>query len=130
MNFRGIKFSLFTFVVLGLFSPGRSRVLPALVSPRELVGRWAVLHGNTKSEACRSDFISDFLPDGRYGGDMEDGVWSLSGDILTVKILRSNYDAGGEGPMRRLRQPEIRKIHVAKRRDGLISVDHDIAVRC
>ncbi|KAG5734279.1 hypothetical protein E4T56_gene14271, partial [Termitomyces sp. T112] len=52
---------------------------------------------------------------GRYGGDLEDGVWSLSGNILTIKILRSNYDTGGEGPMRRVRRPEIRKIRVSKR---------------
>jgi hypothetical protein len=60
---------------------------------------------------------------------MEDGVWSLSGDILTVKILRSNYDTGGEGPMRRLRRPDVRKIHVSKRRNGQINFDQDIAVR-
>ena len=130
MNSRRIKFLLSATIALGLQSTVNGRVFPPKVAPHDLVGSWVVTHGNSKSEACQSDFVSDFLPDGRYGGDLEDGVWSLAGNILTIKILRSNYDTGGEGPMRRVRRPEIRKIRVSKVRDGQINMDHDIAVRC
>lgn len=115
---------------LSISASAQSRALSQHLAPHELFGNWAILHGNDKHDACLTDYMSSFLRDGRYEGYFEEGVWTLSDDILTIKVLRSNYDTSGEGPMRRLRRPDVRKIHVLKGRGGQITFNHDVAVRC
>lgn len=110
--------------VIGLTSRVIAAPTPSVTS-RQIVGTWVTSDARSPGSAmalCGTDANDDFLPKGKYAGLFEEGAWSVSRGVVTITVTRSNYASGGEGPMKRLSKPEVRRFTVETLQDGVARV--------
>ena len=69
----------------------------------ELVGTWAIKDHKPTGSAqsnCATDYSYTLGEKGDFAGEFDEGGWTLEGNRLTITVTQSNYDTGGEGPLK------------------------------
>jgi hypothetical protein len=120
------------FGVLGAIVAMGSQAHPALAESRsirlssgEMIGEWVtsdIPPSGKLEDICATDESDWFLPAGRYEGLFEVGTWSMKNRVLTITVTLTNHATGGEGALKRLTKPEVRRFTVETVQNGVAKI--------